>query len=239
VNTPSTAPPSGRQSLDHFETALLGELKEHVATQPARAPLAERPHRRRRRWAAGSAAAAAAATAYVVVSPGGPAVSPAYAVDQQSDGDIVVTIHRLEDSDGLEAALRDLGIDADVNYDPGTTENGITTFEMKDPDVDDEDAPPGGTTDERGPSTGAEQRLEVDQAIPGEVPTLPDCGWDEGDPEPATLTHERDDWVLRIPAKSPLQDRPVSITTGSQGELGVAYEGNDPGSYCAVLSSGG
>jgi hypothetical protein len=83
-------------------------------------PTTRRP-RRGRRWAAGLAVAAATATAYVVVSPGGPAVSPAYAVTQQADGDVVVTLHRLEDSAGLEAALSEQGIDALVSFDPATT----------------------------------------------------------------------------------------------------------------------
>ena len=42
---------------------------------------------------------------------------------------------------------------------------------------------------------------------------------DEFDPagcgtgDPATLSRDGADWVLRIPADSPLQDRPVQITT--------------------------
>ena len=74
----------------------------------------------------------------------------------------------------------------------------------------------------------------AEPAEPGEVPDVPDCGSDHG--EPATLSHEADAWVLRIPAESPLQDRPVQISTGPDGELGVAYAGNDPGSQCAVMS---
>jgi len=42
--------------------------------------------------------------------------STAFAVEQQSNGDIVVTIHRLTDSSGLEEALSARGIDADVTY---------------------------------------------------------------------------------------------------------------------------
>ena len=59
-----------------------------------------------------------------------------------------------------------------------------------------------------------------------------------GSSEPATLTHEGDDWVLRIPADSPLQDRPVQITTGADGQLGAFYAGSEPGSYCGVVSVG-
>ena len=230
MNSPSTAP----RELDSFETALLGELREHVATRaPAAAPSA--PSRRPgRRWAAGVAAAAAAATAYVVVSPGWPAVSPAYAVDQEADGDVVVTIHRLEDATGLEAALREHGIDATVSFDPSTGEaftfdsDGFSTGEP----------PP--AEEGKGSEPRLSKRSEVSQAGPGVrggTPGLPDCGLGAGDP--ATLTHEGDEWVLFIPAGSPLQDRPVAITTGVGGELGVGYEGNDPNSYCGVFSSAG
>lgn len=235
MNTPSTTPPISQQSLDQFETALLGELKEHVATQPAREPVPERSHGGRRRWAAGIAAAAAAATAYVVVSPGGPAVSPAYAVDQQADGDVVVTVHRLEDSEGLERALAEHGIEADVSFAPPADENGFNTFEL--PGGEAEEAPEG----EEGKSfnfeaEGEEPGASVDQAIPGQVPELPDCGANGA--EPATLTHEGEDWVLRIPADSPAQDRPIVISTAADGGLMVAFEGNEPNSYCAFMSVG-
>ena len=114
MNTPST--------LDALRgRAASTELRAHVATRDPEATPAPQPHRRhRRRWAAGLAAAAAAASAFVVVSPGGPAVSPAYAVDQQADGDVVVTIHRLEDAAGLEAALAEHGIEAEVSFEPAT-----------------------------------------------------------------------------------------------------------------------
>ncbi len=235
MNTPPTAPPKGSPSLDHFETALLGELKEHVATRPAGTPVRERP-RRRKRVAVGIAAAAAAATAYVVVSPGGPAVSPAYAVSQEADGDVVVTVHRLEDSEGLERALAEHGIEADVSFSPTPNEHGYNTFELG-PFGAAEDPPPG----ESGKSfdyeaEGEEPGAAVDQAIPGQVPDLPDCG-DRG-AEPATLTHEGADWVLRIPADSPAQDRPIVISTASDGGLMVAFEANDPGAYCAFMSVG-
>jgi hypothetical protein len=216
VNTPST--------LDRFESALLGELRAHVATRPATsapAPEAPRP-RHRRRWAAGLAAAAAAATAYVVVSPGGPAVSPAYAIDETADGDVVVTIHRLEDAEGLERALREHGIDAEVSFDP---DEGIT---HEAPGFDGEAPPPvtkdleDGTVEHEQESAGPELDFEDPAG----------CGTGE----PATLAPVGDDWVLTIPADSPLQDRKVEITTGPGGLLTAAYAGDDPGSYCAVAS---
>ena len=232
MNTPPTAP----RELDHFETALLGELKEHVATQPAREPVRERP-RRRKRVAVGIAAAAAAAAAYVVISPGGPAVSPAYAVEQQADGDVVVTVHRLEDSDGLERALAEHGIEADVSFNPGADDEGVPTFNLPDGQVDEAPSGERGSLDQKEDAPGSGARLDQAQpALPGQVPDLPDCG--TGDAEPATLARQGDDWVLRIPADSPAQDRPIVISTAADGGLMVAFEANDPGAYCAFMSVG-
>lgn len=185
MNSPST--------LDGFEAQLLEELRAHVATRKPEAtpaPTPRRPHRRR--WAAGLAAAAAAATAYVVVSPGGPAVSPAYAVDQQSDGDVVVTIHRLEDAAGLEAALAEHGIDADVDFEPGQ-------FDV-------------------GPETEGKLQHQYDVEMPNDIPEqLPPVG-PCGDPDRVFLFDEVGAaYVLTIPAESVLLDQSVlRLTTASE-----------------------
>jgi len=169
----------------------------------------QRPHHRGR-WAAGVLAAAAAAAAYVVVSPGGPAVSPAYAIDKQADGDIIVTIHRLEDAAGLEAALAEHGIDANVAFEPATRDDTRYVTSPKRSDT------------QTGPSR-----------VPERVPTTAlGCEW--GGAAPATLTRSGEAWVLEIPARSPLHDHPVGMTTGPQGELTVAYESEEPGTYCLV-----
>ena len=84
------------KTLDSFESALLTELRDVVAEHP--------PAPRHRRLVAGIAtvatAGAAAVLALVLISP-----NAAYAVDRDESGDIVVTIHRLEDADQLEADL--------------------------------------------------------------------------------------------------------------------------------------
>jgi hypothetical protein len=237
-------PPTTAQPLDHFESALLTELREHVAAHPvhetATAPVTHQRHRGR--WAAGLAMAAAAATAFVVASPGGPATSPAYAVEQTGDGEVVVTIHRLEDSSGLEQALREHGIDADVSYDPASRDGGHTSMT---PDGEVEAPPPGerGTTERKADSGG--EGPQLDQSGPGVVteaePAEPGEGFDPagcGTGEPATLSQDGADWVLRIPADSPLQDRAVRITTGVDGDLMVEYPGDAPNSYCGVASVG-
>jgi len=186
-----TTPPT----LDRFETKLLEELRAHVATRPevATPPLPARRSHRRGRWAAGLAAAAAAATAYVVVSPGGPGVSPAYAIDQQADGDIVVTIHRLEDAAGLEAALVEHGIDADVNFEPDQ-------FDVA-------DVPNG---------EPGEYELEMPNDPDLVNPPIDNCG----DPD-SVLAFDQvgSDYVLTIPADSVLLDESVlRLTTASEAD---------------------
>src|SRR3954454_4099860 len=102
--------------LDSFEAALLTELRREVTEQPALAPVpARRPRTRLRLAAIGAAGVAASVVAVFGVGSSGGA--PAYAVEKNSSGDVIVTVHRLDDASGLEGALRAKGIDADVSYD--------------------------------------------------------------------------------------------------------------------------
>ena len=88
-------------------------LREIVSTprQQARRPA-------RRFVLAGALAGAAAA----VLAVGGLTLRPdathAYAVEQKSDGDIVVRIHDLSDADGLKQSLAEHGVTTEVTYDP-------------------------------------------------------------------------------------------------------------------------
>jgi hypothetical protein len=95
-----------RAPLDTFETALLGELREHVVAQNTASTA---PSRWRRRLVALVAVAATAAAGFALRP------DPAFAVDAQ-DGDIVVTISSLEDADGLEEALAKKGVTSEVDY---------------------------------------------------------------------------------------------------------------------------
>ena len=97
----------------------------------------------------------------------------------------------------------------------------------------------GGTVErEKGDSDGPKLESSGEDGEPMEDP-IDDlgCGIDN-DSAPARLTHEGDDWVLRIPAGSPLQDREVQITTTASGALAAGYPGDAPGSYCGVASVG-
>jgi hypothetical protein len=70
---------------------------------------------------------------------------PAFAVDAK-DGDIVVTISSLEDADGLERALADEGVTADVDYEAEVQPppEDLTAQEER-------DTKGGGVTSEKGP----------------------------------------------------------------------------------------
>jgi hypothetical protein len=99
--------------LDTFETRLLAELREHVATSP----VSVATRRTTPRWVVGGVAAAAAAIVGVLLVPG-LGTTPAYSVQEGNAGEIEVEVNRLEDAAGLEAALAEHGVHADVRYLP-------------------------------------------------------------------------------------------------------------------------
>jgi hypothetical protein len=228
---------SNRPTLDSFESALLTELRQHVIDHPAALPdgvTALAPRRRRRLRLAVSAAVGTAASVVAVVGIGTGGGSPAYAVEKDSHGDVVVTIHRLDDASGLESALKAKGIDADVSYDPDS--DGSTAAELGSVGPGPALPVPGS-----GPSEGG---LSQQQKGDGSGPVTSGAGPNADgtdpcgpiDPAPARLTHPGDDWVLTIPAGSPLQDRHVDIGTGPNGTLSVQYAGSQPGSMCGLMS---
>ncbi|CAM3771577.1 hypothetical protein [Nocardioides zeicaulis] len=96
--------------LDGFETRLLAELRREVDSLPRRRP--------RRHLLLPAAAVAAVALLGVVVVPGlGP--TTAYSVQEGNAGTVEVEVHQPEDATGLERALAEHGITADVTYLPG------------------------------------------------------------------------------------------------------------------------
>ena len=104
------------RQLDSFESTLLGELRIVVANrvqETRRASNRAGRLRTSRRLVLGAAAAVAVGLAVVL-----PAAWPtaAYAVQQGPSGDVSVHINRLEDAPGLQAALRRLGVNAQVQY---------------------------------------------------------------------------------------------------------------------------
>ncbi|WP_020663567.1 hypothetical protein [Amycolatopsis benzoatilytica] len=100
--------------LTDFEQRLLAELKE-VAAQPEKAVVfrdVRRPARTKLILAAAAAGLALAAGLTMVHG------EPAYAVEAGTDGMVTVTVHRLDDAEGLEQQLRAHGVPAKVVYVP-------------------------------------------------------------------------------------------------------------------------
>ena len=77
--------------------------------------------RRGPRLALGGAIALAAVTAVLIVSAGGDNASKAFAVEPQDGGGVTIRIFSLSDASGLEGALEDAGIEAQVNWLPAGT----------------------------------------------------------------------------------------------------------------------
>ncbi|KQQ65383.1 hypothetical protein [Microbacterium sp. Leaf320] len=93
-------------TLDSLQTSVLTEVQAHAA---------RRRGRRRTLAGAGSVLTAAAVAGTIALSS---ALAPtaAFAVDEQSDGDILITITALADSDALQAELLSHGIEAIVDF---------------------------------------------------------------------------------------------------------------------------
>jgi len=178
--------------LDSFDRALLTELRQ-IAAERAGTPA----RRTRKRWAlAGSGVAAAAVTAFGLSTVGSPA---AYAVDEQGDGDIVITIHELSDADGLEQALADHGIEADVDY-RADAYGPIGVDEL-------------GHLDQADVPNGAELHVGGGGEIPEDTP----CG--DLDHMPFTSELTSDDYVISIPADSVLRDNDAVLRITTSGDV--------------------
>lgn len=105
---------SATHPLDSFEQDLLAEMRSVVSARAGDAAAHREPPARRARPALVVAAAGAlVAGVSAALLTGG---SPAFAVATTDDGSIVVSISELTDSDGLEAALAEHGVSAEVVY---------------------------------------------------------------------------------------------------------------------------
>ncbi|GAA5142938.1 hypothetical protein GCM10023340_07250 [Nocardioides marinquilinus] len=248
------------RGLDPFETALLAELRREVATRAAQATPTSRPSRRRPPWWAGAASVAAVGAAFAVVTAlaatpdrapsDGVAAQPgvtqterlrpaAFTVRTDADDDVVVAIRRFEDAAGLEAALAEHGIDAEVAFDADRPA-GEPALPDSAPDagpvlpyvpVDPADPEAGGSLGVNEP--GNVYSPGPGDPVAGDVGPLDPygCGLDAA----AGLSHEGGVWRLRIPAGSPLRDRPIEIVTAGDARIGVSYPGTRAGTRCAVV----
>jgi hypothetical protein len=196
---------------DPIHRGLHEQSADLTMTVPGEELIARAERRQqRRRLASTGAGVLAAAVAAVGVSIGLPSTSaPAFAVATQSDGDIVVTIHDLNDAAGFEQALRDRGVDVDVDNANGQNcaEPKALTGGSESSGIDPGDV-------HRGPAGSGEGSVPPLVDPPGKIPTEP----------PATLTQDGEDWTLRIPAESLLKQVHFLLTTHPNGDLDVAWQ---------------
>jgi hypothetical protein len=117
----------GQKPKPDFEQRLLARLKAVVVERGAAASAAEAaeaqaatPAWRRRgpRLALGAGVALAAIAVALIVSAGGDNPSKAFAVEPQQGGGVKIKIYSLEDASGLEQALKEAGIKAQVTWLP-------------------------------------------------------------------------------------------------------------------------
>jgi hypothetical protein len=167
----------------HDETANL------TMTVPGELLIARADRRRRRRRLACTGAGLVTATVTAVGLPIGVSSTsaPAFAVETQSDGDVVVTINDLSDADGLQNALRDAGVNA-------TVLDRSTPYTI--PESPGVEQPPGQL-----PASG--DQVEA-HPLGTERPPGYQAMW---------LTTDGEKYVLDISAESELADSPIEIYT--------------------------
>lgn len=198
--------------LDHFDRALLTELRRFAESPTASAPQS------RRRWVTPTAGIAAVAASLGVVAVATLGPSTAFAVDQTSDGAVVITVHELSDADGLERALADHGINASVTYDGGPHAVSRTTGTdsgARDTDVLKDDASeiePGGRTAVSGTAGSA-----------GPADGSSPCG--PLDQRPFDAEVRDDDYVITIPADSVLFDNDALLKITTSGDPATKFAG--------------
>ena len=162
-------------------------------------------------------------------------------MELDGDGDVVVTVHRLDDAAGLEKALRAKGVDADVSYDADGTDGPTTVGVGPDgePVIGEGNPPPppeGAITEDAGLGLerDADRRRRRGGSRQGRRGACPPVTTPAASTPRPSSTQDGADWVLRIPAGSPLMDRHVTIGTDADGGLTVLYAGDKPGSFCGV-----
>ena len=105
-----------RDSDGNFEQRLLDELRGVIAEQAAttEGTTPTPAWRRAPRLVLATVAVLAAAAAVLVFGSGGDNTPRAFAVEPQEGGGVTIEVYSLEDAAGLERALEDAGIPAQV-----------------------------------------------------------------------------------------------------------------------------
>ncbi|SDJ71681.1 hypothetical protein [Nonomuraea jiangxiensis] len=103
----ATVPPATPDDLAGARQRLLDGMRARPGAGTARRRVVTVP-----RLVVAAGVVAAVSVASAVITPG----TPAYAVGENPDGTITVTVNELRDPEGLEADLEAAGIKADVTY---------------------------------------------------------------------------------------------------------------------------
>ncbi|MDQ6525724.1 hypothetical protein RB608_19060 [Nocardioides sp. LHD-245] len=188
------------RTLDPFEQALLTELRRHVAERDV---VPVRTGRRRlAAVGAGILAAGSAATGAVLLQP-----DPAFAVHEDRNGDVVVTISSLKDADGLERALAEHGVDADVSYDA-------------EPFPDAPPIPPSGDAGDAAAS-GTDSGPSLESHGAGAAPGGAPCG-------AIAVETDGDGVTFRLPASAIAAESPLRIQLAGEdlgwASIGIQWE---------------
>ncbi|MBS1882734.1 MAG: hypothetical protein JSS97_07240 [Actinobacteria bacterium] len=152
-----------QQKPSNFEERLREYLRAVVAERGAEGtePVGSAPTwRRALRPALAGAGVATVAGAVLLVLAGGNDTSAAYAVEPQDGGQVRVEIRSLEDAQGLQDALDEAGVPANVNYVPAGTVCREPRFKPVDPE---------------GQEAGVEgqEAVEAQEAMPAGEPSSP------------------------------------------------------------------
>ncbi len=117
---------TSRPPLNKFEESLLTELRTYAqerSADSAESAVSSHAKPKSRNWLIGVAAtgitAIGVAVAFSALAP-----TPAFAIDAQADGSIIVTVRELSDEAKLQEALAERGIEAEVNFNAQSLADG-------------------------------------------------------------------------------------------------------------------
>jgi hypothetical protein len=128
-------------------------------------------------------------------------------VDTAPDGSTVIRIHELTDADGLEAALADLGVTADVEY----AGSGSTVTVDQDGQVtagEDVPLPEGGTLKDPKPM---DSTITFGSADPGSGAAA--CGLTTAGVPPIDLKRDGDDFVITLAGPTLTEGNSLQLST--------------------------
>jgi len=190
------------EHLDSFDVALLAELRGDVLRrQKVRT-------RRPRRALTVVGLAATTAVAFGVSTLGSPAA--AYELTSSADGDIQITIHRLDDSARLEQDLAAKGITAHVDYRPLDASDPQT---VPDPSRGSGDQPTLPVPDEPGAAAESDGSTTVRKGDGASSPCFVN-----GAPA-LSARPQGDSLVITIPKKSALHGADSALEVTTRGNL--------------------